>query len=835
MNMDGFKPDEILKTLETLAIKPREAAPGPVGPMRHYVSMRMENRGGAPEGTPELYFTDPDGLLDAAAGLEVLRRQRLPRRRLQIDSGRHHHRAPVRAGLCPAIAALCLAFAPLASAQTAAGPAIVSRTAPDKVTVRAVRIAAPLVIDGRLDEEVYTSVEPIGGFIQQEPNEGAPATENTDAWILFDDENLYICARNWDSHPERAVANELRRDNGNILGNENFTFVIDTFHDGRNGYLFQTNPLGALRDMTVTDDLQNSSWNGIWYVKTGRFEHGWTVEVAIPFKTLRYRGSGPQVWGINLRRLVKWKNEWSYLSLVPAALGATGVSRMASAATVVGLETPAQSKNIELKPYAVSSLTTDRPVKDPLENDPKGNAGFDFKYGLTRSLIVDATVRTDFAQVEEDLQQINLTRFSLFFPEKRDFFIEGQGIFDFGGVQSLSTPGDVPLMFFSRQIGLNAGQEVPVVGGARLTGRAGLYSIGFLNIQTGDKPSAAAVATNFTAMRVKRNVFRRSNVGAIATRRGPAAAAGRDASYTIGVDATLLFFKSVNLTSYYTRTSVPGVTGDTASYRGRFDFNDDRYGVSAEHMLIDRDFRPEVGYVRRTDFRRTYGLARFSPRPRHSRYVRKLTWQGSLDYVTDAPAIALQNREAKGTFFVDFQSSDRLQFDHTRDYERLPAVFTIAPGVVVPAGGYDYQASRVAYTLGQQRKLSGTVAASSGTLYNGTKSEVTFSGRWGMVPRFSMEPGVTVDWVSLPFGDFTAEVLTSRFTLTPSARMLVSSLLQYNATANSLSASVRLRWEYTGGSELFVVYSDGRNTLTPGYPDLLNRTFAIKVTRLLRF
>ena len=227
-----------------------------------------------------------------------------------------------------------LLVAAVAQAQSSVGPAIISRTANDNVTVRAVRVAAPLRIDGRLDEEVYAAVESITGFIQQEPHEGQPATEKTEAWILFDDVNLYICARNWDSHPEREIANELRRDNGNILGNENFTFVIDPLHDRRNGYLFQTNPLGALRDMTVTDDQQNSAWNGIWYVKTDRFENGWTMEVAIPFKSLRYRGSGPQTWGINLRRLVKWKNEFSYLSLVPAALGAQGVSRMASAATI---------------------------------------------------------------------------------------------------------------------------------------------------------------------------------------------------------------------------------------------------------------------------------------------------------------------------------------------------------------------------------------------------------------------------------------------------------------------------------------------------------------------
>jgi hypothetical protein len=720
------------------------------------------------------------------------------------------------------------------------GPAIVSRTAADVVTVRAVRLSAPLTIDGALDEDAYASVEPISDFIQQEPKEGAPATEKTEVWIFFDDRNFYVAARCWDSHPEREVANELRRDNGNILGNENFTFVLDTLHDRRNGFLFQTNPLGALRDMTVTDDVQNSTWNGIWYVKTGRFEHGWTLEVAIPFKTLRYRGNGPQTWGINLRRLVRWKNEISYLSLVPAALGTGGVSRMGSAATLVGLETPAASRNLEIKPYAVSSLTTNRAAVEPFDNNAARNAGFDFKYGLTRSLIADATYRTDFAQVEEDLQQINLTRFDLFFPEKRDFFIEGQGIFDFGGVQALNTPGDVPLMFFSRQIGLSRGQAVPVDAGARLTGRSGPFSIGLLNIQTGDKPEANAVATNFTALRLKRDLLRRSNVGVIMTRRGPAAAGAAvgDPGYTVGLDATMLFFKSVNITSYYARTAGPGADGATSndhSYRGRFDYTDDRYGLAAEYLLIGRLFNPEVGYARRTDYRRTFGQARFSPRPSHSARIRKLTWQGSYAHVTDAARSAVQNREAKGTFTVEYQAGDRLQVDYTDDDELVPAKFTISPGVVVPAGAYSYRTSRASYVLGQQRRVSGTVAVSTGSLYDGTKTEATYSGRVGVWPRFSMEPGVTIDWVRLPYGDFTARLVSSRFTVTPSARMLVSSLVQYNATGNSLSSSVRLRWEYTGGSELFLVYSDGRDTTPSGFPNLVNRTLAVKLTRLLRF
>jgi hypothetical protein len=277
------------------------------------------------------------------------------------------------------------------------------------------------------------------------------------------------------------------------------------------------------------------------------------------------------------------------------------------------------------------------------------------------------------------------------------------------------------------------------------------------------------------------------------------------------------------------------VNEQRASYRGRIDYTDDRYGAAAEHMLIGRDFRPEVGYVRRTDFRRSFGQARFSPRPKDSTLVRKLTWQGSFDYVTDAAAANVLNREASGLFRIDFHTSDQLMFEHAHEYELLPDRFTIAPGVVVPAGGYTYDTTRVTYVLGQQRTLSGRLSAAAGTLYGGTKSEVTYSGRWGVVPQFSIEPGVTIDWVDLPYGDFTARLVNSRFTVTPSARMSISSLVQYNVDANSLSSSIRLRWEYTGGSELFVVYSDGRNTLPSGFPALLNRTFAIKATRLVRF
>jgi hypothetical protein len=309
-------------------------------------------------------------------------------------------------------------------------------------------------------------------------------------------------------------------------------------------------------------------------------------------------------------------------------------------------------------------------------------------------------------------------------------------------------------------------------------------------------------------------------------------------SYTAGADATLLFLTSINLTGYYARTETPasgGASMSGTSYRGRFDFTTDRYGAAAEHMLIGPGFQPEVGFVRRTDVRRSFGQLRFSPRPARSAVIRKYTWQAGLDYLTDAAALEIQRREASGLFRIDFQSSDWLALEHSREYELLPGRFQISPGVIVPAGGYDYHLTRASYNLGQQRAVSGRLTAAGGTLYDGTRWEAGYNGRWGITPRVSVEPTITLNWVHLPYGEFTAHLAGGRLTVTPSARMLISSLVQWNGGAGTLTSSARLRWEYTGGSELFVVYSDGRDTLARGSAALLNRTVAVKITRLFRF
>jgi hypothetical protein len=719
-----------------------------------------------------------------------------------------------------------------------AAPATVARDDNGQATIRAVRIQRAIQLDGRLDEEVYQAIPPIDGFIQQEPSEGAPASENTQVWVLFDDRNVYVSVRCFDSNPERDVITELRRDNNNITQNESFTVVFDTFLDRRNGLFFQTTPIGALRDQAIVDDVLNVNWNTVWDVRTSRFEGGWLAEFSIPFKSLRYPAPGPQVWGVNFRRVVKWKNEYSYLTAMPASYG-TGqaIGRMGPAGTMVGLETPSVSKNVELKPYAVASTVTDNTTAIPTSNDFRGNGGFDFKYGLTRGLIADATVRTDFAQVEEDLQQVNLTRFSLFFPEKRDFFLEGQGIFAFGGIGSGNggSPGDVPVMFFSRQIGLLRGQEVPVLAGGRVTGRAGRYSIGALNIETGDKASVGATATNFTTVRLKRDVLRRSNIGLIGTHRSVGINGG-GANSLLGADANFFLLTNLTANAFYTKTQTAGRNDGTASYRGTFDYAGDRYGFTVEHLSIGQHFDPQVGYVRRTDFRRSSGEARFTPRPKRRNRVRKYTYLGSMDYVTDARVTEVQNKELRGYFQTEFQNSDQYSVEFINAYELIPRPFVISPGVVVPVGGYGSRNVRTSYSLGQQRFVSGRVTVGYGSLYDGTRTEASYSGRVAIVPQFALEPSITLNWVDLPYGSFDAKLLNSRFIFTPSPRIIVSSLIQYNVSLSSISSSVRLRWEYRPSSELFLVYSDGHNLLDSQTPvGLLNRSVAVKITRLLRF
>ena len=716
-------------------------------------------------------------------------------------------------------------------------PEVVARDAEGRVIVRAVRLAEPLVLDGLLRDPIYSQVRAISDFVQQEPHEGEAATERTELWIFFDSTTLYLSVRCLDSQPDRIIANEMRRD-GNIFQNDNVQFVLDTFYDRRSGLSFQTNALGALRDQEISDErTTNNDWNTVWDVRAARTDDGWSAEFAIPFKSLRYRESGPQTWGINLQRVVRSKNERSFLSGVPASYGGRGINKLSSAATLVGLEVPAQGRNLELKPYAISGLTTNRLATPVVSNDLSGDAGIDVKYGLTRGLTADFTYNTDFAQVEEDEQQVNLTRFSLFFPEKRDFFLEGQGIFGFGpsreGGFSGAAASLLPVVFFSRQIGLNEGQKVPILAGSRVSGRAGRYAVGALNIQTKESETAGAAATNFSVVRLRRDFLRRSAIGFIGTHRSPRAV-GQDANQVLGVDAALAFYENLTINSYYARSRTPGRRGDDASYLGQFAYAGDRYGMNLEHLTVGKAFNPEIGFLRRESFRRSYAQGRFSPRPRSSQEIRKVSMEGSIDYITD-PGGTLETRETQASMRVEFNSGGFWSTDYTRNYELIREPFEIATGVVITAGAYQFHGIQSQYYLRPTWRFTGRLTGASGTFYGGTRSEAGYDGRVEVTSQLLVEPRISINWVDLPVGQFTTRLVGSRVTYAVSTRAALSALVQYNSSSSTLSSNVRFRWEYRPGSDLFVVYSDGHEIVSPRPAMLQSRSFVVKMTRLVRF
>jgi hypothetical protein len=744
--------------------------------------------------------------------------------------------------LVPAILAVTLALLPLrAAAQT--DPTV--SPAPSR-TLRAVRLTAPLALDGRLDEAVYASVPPTGGFTQQEPNEGEPATEETDVWVFYDDTNIYVSARCWDSEPLREIANEMRRD-GNLMQNDNLVVTLDTFHDRRTGFYFQTNPVGGLRDQQINSERSaNLDWNAVWDARSARDEDGWTTEMTIPFKSLRYPAGLRQVWGINFRRMVRWKNEISYFSPVPSSFGGRGIFVVALAGTLAKLEVPASSPTLEIKPYATAAMDTDRRANPPLANDPRVDAGLDVKYGITKGLTADLTVNTDFAQVEADEAQVNLTRATLFFPEKRDFFLEGQGIFGFGGAPQ-GTPGRsglgpllggggapslIPSLFFSRRIGLSNGRVVPIRVGARLAGRTGLYSVGVLNIQTAESAEASQPATNFSVVRVRRDILGRSSLGAIVTSRAPRLD-GAGSNQTFGVDTSLVLSDAVTVTSYYAGSRTPGITDDDRSYLGKVDAISDRYGLNVEHLSVGEGFKPDIGLVRREAFRRTYGHFRFSPRPQSIRAVRKLWFDVSLDYLTDRRG-RLQSRQGLASFRIDLNNGDQFNVNYHRDHEFLESPLVVGPGVHIAPGAYSFQGVSALYYIGPQRWLSGRVSAGHGSFYGGYKTEATLTSRLDLGAMLGVEPRVQIDWVTLPHTRFTSTLVGGRVSFTMTPRLSVASLLQYNSNTDSLASNVRLRWEYIPGSDLYVVYTDNRDTTQSGFPELDNRSFVVKVTRMLR-
>jgi len=557
------------------------------------------------------------------------------------------------------------------------------------------------------------------------------------------------------------------------------------------------------------------------------------AEIAIPFKSLRYQPGREQTWGINLRRTIRGRNEYAYIAPIRPEWGVGGFFRASAAATLVGLEVPTSGKGLEIKPYGVSRLTTDTLVRPAIRNDVSQDVGLDVKYGVTKSLTADFTYNTDFAQVEVDEAQVNLTRFNLQFPEKRDFFLEGQGIFAFGGITG-GGGGDAPTIFYSRRIGIQGSSVVPINVGGRLAGRVGRYSIGALNIGTDRLSTPDVAATNFTVLRVRRDVLTRSSIGALFTNRSVSRVAP-GGSQVYGVDANFALSQNTNLGGYYAQSRTDGLSRDAASYRANFNYVADRYGVQVDRTVVGDNFNPEVGFLRRTRFRSNYGSLRFSPRPKRNSTIRQFVYETTFDYTTDNED-RLESRGLTAAARMELQNSDSFSLTYLRESELLRLRFAPSTAIAIPAGRYSFQHVRASWSPGQQHRLSGVLAVDVGQFYDGTRQTASVNARLGITNQFGIEPNISLNWLERLGTRETVRVAGARATYTMTPRMFVAALLQHSSSSRSLAANLRFRWEYQPGSELFVVYSDAHDTSgIVGNYLLQNRGLVVKVNKLLRF
>ena len=715
--------------------------------------------------------------------------------------------------------------APLAAQQPASGAAEAAPLDPEAMprpSLQAVRIDEAVTLDGRLDEAIWSTAPTASDFIQAFPNTGAPASQRTDVRVLYDDAQLYIGAMIWETEPDGVIRKGLRRDFASTE-DDIFGVALDTYLDKRNAFYFFINPNGAIRDSQAFDNsrISGTEWDGIIHVRTAVVEGGWSVEVAVPFSTLRFDPAREQTWGINFLRRVRRDNEDSHWA--PLARRSQ-IHRMALAGTLTGLGGIAPGRNLTVKPYlkvedaSGAAASADQPV----------DGGVDVKYGITPRMTLDATWRTDFSQVEVDQQQVNLTRFPLFFPEKRGFFIENTGTFAFGDVSERNvrlgaSPRDFTL-FHSRRIGLEGGQPIGIDGGARLTGRAGGMEVGLMTMQT--ESAGTLPAENFAVARVRGSLFGALDLGGMALNR-QATGDGSDAfNRSWGVDANARL-GSLILHSYLAGSDENGPqVGDRYAGRVSAAWRDAFWDASALVRHVGDGFDPGVGYVRRTGIRHGYVTVGAHPQIGR-RGVSELNPYAEIEYVTNLDG-RLETRGLTGGFDVDFLDAGLLSLAWTDRFDRIERPFG-ALGATVPAGSYDFEEWSASYSSNASRTLAGRVSLSGGGYYQGTRRAPGIAGTWKPSSHFTLELSGAWNRLDLDGGRYRSEVLGARVSYDVSTTLFGSALVQYDDQSGQVVSNVRLNWVHAPLSDLFLVYTERRAS---GGGGAVDRRITLKATRL---
>ncbi|HET9741646.1 MAG TPA: DUF5916 domain-containing protein [Terriglobales bacterium] len=724
--------------------------------------------------------------------------------------------------LVGAVAACALCFP--ASAQVTGSPS-------ERVAY-AHHVQSPPKLDGSLSDPIWLTAKPISDFRQREPNEGEAATERTEVRILYTSREIYFGITCFESEKRHVTASELRRDVSQDF-DDYFEIAIDSADDRRNAYVFQVNPLGTQRDGLITEEHGGDDsdfdpgWDGVWVSAARRTQSGWTATVAIPFSTLNLLSSTNVTLGINFKRFIRWKNEEDLWSGWRRAFGITKVSQEG---VLRGIEDINSGRLLIIKPYLLGGFRNLPASAAGSGLEPgtsiEHHGGIDAKIGIRSNLVANLTLNTDFADADVDIVQFNLTPFKLFFPEKRQFFLENAGIFGF------PLGGDNDLLFFSRQIGIDpiTGQEVPVKGGGKLTGKLGGFDLGLMDVET--RANGPNPYGNFGVARVKRSLFGDSYIGAMAVDKRSGNPADRY-NQTGGIDGRFVIHRNLVLSGFAALTRSPGLSGGQNDAGASMNYHSDFVDFSAERRRIGQNFNPEVGFIERNNCLCDFDDLTLKPRPKLP-HVRELQFEGFIANDPDLSGV-LQTQEWQGTFRANFNSGAYTDDDiYDVITQRITTPFNIYKNVVIPNGMYHWARHQLTYGSPQNRNFNWSLFERFGAYYDGHLNEARVRGSYRASEHLSVDLSEQWNRFRLPAGTFSIVFGSIQTNYAFSRFLFLSTVLQIDtANRQAGSANIRLRWNYRPDSDLYVIYTAGQRfaSLAAANPmALMEHRFAVKFT-----
>ena len=702
-------------------------------------------------------------------------------------------------------------------------PPLAASTKPMEHIVSPHRISDNIRVDGVFDEPAWQSTEPIREFLQIKPNEGAPMTQPSEVRILYNEKNLYFGFTFFDAEMEKLVANVMRRDSLGLQSNDYGFVILDTYNDRRNAVFFRFNPLGGMEDTAVSNsgDNLNTNWDIVWECRARIKPDHWTVEIAIPFSQLRFASSESMTWGINFGRAIARNQEIGAWNPTPKTYGPMGQYRTAYFGVLTGLEDISPSRNLEFLPFFTAGGSRE-------EEDAQTNAvfegGLDLKYGITPNMTADLTLNTDFAQVEADSERVNLTRFDLFFPEKRPFFLEGAGLFDVGIPRPHFFSPPPLLLFYSRRIGLAQERAIPIIAGGKITGKIGRYSVGVLDVFTDgfQDDEVTEPRTNYSVLRMTRDILAESSVGLIAINQQSADSYHR----TAGFDAFYKPRKNLTLRGLWSRTFDDDISAqDSAFYLGG-DWRTNGFRAGGSYTDIGEQFDPKVGFVSRTGVRHIRGRARYTPWP-EAYGVRQVGTGPTVELVLNRDN-ELETRNLTYDGGVELGSGDWIGIHATHTMEHLTEEFEIED-TAVPSGEYEFTRFGAYFFGDSSRKVFSIAGVNLGGFYHGTSRGINLETVYKPNARLSIHPMLDLNRVSFPSGAFYASVVAGRVSYSFSTMLYTKLFTQWSSDGDEVSANFLINYIYRPGSDFYLVVNQTYDTEGGGI-DLRDWTILGKIT-----